>query len=121
MALLTLKFVTDVRDNHYEVIEFHGELDQSTLLDTEKQMNDFLEKFDRPRLIFDLANLRYTNSDGIAFMVAIHAKLAKRGSKLLLARVQPNVADIMGVIGLGKLIPTFKTIEEAIAFVKKSF
>lgn len=120
MALLTLKFVTDVRDNHYEVVEFHGELDQSTLLDTEKQMNDFLEKFDRPCLIFDFSNLKYTNSEGIAFMVTVHAKLVKKGNKLLLTRVQSNVADILEVIGIGKLIPTFHTIEEAIAYVKKT-
>lgn len=121
MALLTLKFVTDVRDLDYEVVEFYGELDQSTLPNTEKQMSDLLDRLAETTrvIIFDFGNLTYTNSEGIAFIVSTHARLTKKGMKLFLAHVQPNVADVFEVIGLGKLIPTFHTVPDAVAFMKK--
>ncbi len=118
MALLTLKFVTDVRDEHYEVVEFHGELDQSTLLNTEKQMGEFLEPFKRPVLIFDLGDLKFINSEGIGFLVSIHAKLRKKGQNLFLCGFKKNVADVLGVIGLPSLIPVFPSVTAAIEHMK---
>lgn len=120
MALLTLKFVTDVRDLDYEVIEFHGELDQSNLAPTESQIIDLLKNFSRKYLIFDLSDLTFINSEGIGFMVSISTKLARKNQKLLLSGIRANVADIMNLIGLPKLIPVFPTISDVIRFMKTS-
>lgn len=119
MALLTLKFVTNVRDDQYEVVEFHGELDQSTLSSTEKQMGEFLEPFKRSVLIFDLSDLKFINSEGIGFLVAIHAKLRKKGQDLFLCGFKKNVADVMNVIGLPSLIPVFQSVPAAIERMKQ--
>lgn len=119
MALLTLKFVTDVRDEHYEVVEFQGELDQSTLGNTEKQVGEFLENFKRPALLFDLNNLHFINSEGIGFLVAIHTKLRKKGQDLFLCGLKKNVADVMNIIGLPGLIPTFPNVGAALEHFKQ--
>lgn len=118
MALLTLKFVTDVRDMDYEVVEFHGELDQSNLIQTEKQIGDLLKDFTRKFMVFDLSDLGFINSEGIGFMVSISTKLARKESKLLLTGVRANVADIFNLIGLPKLIPVVPTIADAIRLMK---
>lgn len=120
MALLTLKFVTDVRDLDYEVVEFHGELDQSTLQTAEKQIVDLMVNFERSTLVFDMADLAFINSEGIGFVVNIHAKLAKKQQKLVLCGLKGNVADVFDVVGMSKLIPVYKTISEAIEQIKKS-
>lgn len=114
MALLTLKFAADVRNPSYAVVEFHGELDQSTRLAAETQMNEFLVSFKRPHLIFDLAELKYVNSEGIGFMMKTHASLVKNGQHLSLAGLQPNVADVFNVIGVPKIIPVFPNAKAAI-------
>lgn len=120
MALLTLKFVTDVRDSDYEVVEFHGELDQSNLGDTERQIADLLGHFDREYLILDLAYLRFLNSEGIGFIVATHMKLTKKKQKLLICNAKQNVMDIFQLIGLPKLIPVLPNMAETISFIKKN-
>ena len=86
MALLTLKFVTDIRDMDYEVIEFHGELDQSNLTLTETQVADLLKSFSRKFLVFDLADLSFINSEGVGFIVSISTKLARKNQKILSRR-----------------------------------
>ena len=120
MAFLSLKFVTDVRDTDYEVVEFHGELDKSTQEATEKQILDLLATYKRRWLIFDLSDLTFINSEGIGFLVALHTKLTKKEQQLLLSGVSSHVADIFDVIGLGRIIPTFPTLLEAIHHIKKT-
>lgn len=119
MGLLTIKFTTDVRDQDYEVVEFHGELDQSTIPNTEKQMEEFLSSFKRPYLIFDFSNLKYTNSEGMGFMMTIHIKLSKQEQKLLIVSPRGNVLDILNAIGFPKMIPVLENMQKALEFIKK--
>lgn len=119
MALLTLKFVTDVRDQDYEVVEFHGELDKSTVESTEQQLAELLAHFTRKYIIFDLSDLSFINSEGIGFIVSTFTKLAKKNCKLLLSGAKQNVADIFELVGLPKLLSVFTTVGEAIQFMKK--
>lgn len=120
MGLLTLKLVTDVRDLDYEVVEFHGELDKSTIPTTEQQMYDLIGSFQRHFLVLDLGDLTFINSEGIGFIVSIHMKLVKKNQVLLMAGMKPNVADVLELIGLPKLIPTFATVADAIQHIKKT-
>ena len=118
MALLTLKFLTDIKDSQYAIVEFHGELDVSTLPQAEKQIAELLGTFSRPHLIFDWQNLKYINSDGIGYVVTVHAKLSKKNMALSIARPQPQVFDICNAIGLPEIIRMFKTLPEAISKTK---
>ena len=120
MALLTLKFVTDVRDPDYEVVEFHGELDQSNLAATEKQMRGALKTFDRPHLVCDLSDLHFVHSEGIGFFASMHAKLAKRGQHLALCGLKGNIADVFSAVGMDKLIPMFPSVSDAVHSIKKT-
>ena len=120
MALLSLKFVTDVRDTDYEVVEFHGELDKSTQESAEKQILELLGTYTRRWLILDLSDLKYINSEGIGFLVSLHTKLTKKEQQLLLCSVASNVSDIFEVIGLGRIIQTFPSVAEAIHYIKKT-
>lgn len=120
MALLTLKFVTDIRDLDYEVVEFHGELDQSNLEATEAQIADLLKDFKRHYLLFDLSDMAFINSEGVGFIASTHTKLVKKNQKLLICSVKPNVAEVFELIGLSKLLPVFATVGEAIAYIKKT-
>ena len=45
MPLLTLKFVTDISDLDYQVVEFTGELDAASVRDAEKKIFDMLPNF----------------------------------------------------------------------------
>lgn len=119
MALLTLKLVTDLKNPHYEIVEFHGELDPSSLPGLEKELAPILESYDRQALIFDLSQLKFTNSEGIGFLVTSHMKLAKRKHQLFIAAPRPNVRDVLELVGIPRLIPVYDTLADAIGAVSE--
>ncbi|MBI4994210.1 STAS domain-containing protein [Candidatus Peregrinibacteria bacterium] len=120
MSLLTIKFITDISDLDYQVIEFSGELDSASLRDAEKKIFEFLPHFKHRFLFFDFTNLKFINSEGIGFTATVMEKLAKTGKKLILFGAKSHVADVFNAIGLGKMMPVFHSIREAINFIKKS-
>lgn len=120
MPLLTLKFVTDISDLDYQVVEFSGELDAGSLRDAEKKTLDFLANFKHRFLLFDLTHLKFINSEGVGFMASIHAKLTHTGKQLILFGVRDHVADTFQALGFEKIIPIFRSMREAINFIKKS-
>ncbi|MBI5413141.1 STAS domain-containing protein [Candidatus Peregrinibacteria bacterium] len=119
MAMLTLKFVTDVRDMEYEIVKFHGELDQSTLKTAETQIDQLVETTKSQYLIFDLSDMKFTNSEGVGFIISTHVKLVKRKRQLYIAAPKSNVQEVFDLIGLPKIISVFSSINEAISFIKK--
>lgn len=120
MSQLSTKFVTDANDMDYGVVEFHGDLDQSTIDSLEPKMADLLKSFNRRYLVFDLADLGYANSEGIGLIVSTHMKLTKRHRQLLLSSPQKNVLDVFNVIGLAKLLPIFPSVADAVSYMKKT-
>lgn len=119
MADLNLKFITDVNDNEYEVVEFHGEMDKSTLAVAEKQLLDLAGKFNRQYLIFDLTALSYINSEGIGLFISINTQLSEKGKKLFICGIGKEVSEVFEQIGILKIIPAFAHIADAISFIKK--
>lgn len=113
MALLNIKFITDISNTSYAIAEFHGEIDQSTMADAEDKIFKIVENFGGKCLFFDLTDLKFINSEGVGFIVAVHAKLAKKEKTLALFGPQTHVAEIFEAVGFGKMIPIFKTIKEA--------
>lgn len=120
MKPLTLKFIKDIKDADYEVVEFNGDLDQSTEEQAEPQLLEDVKSFKGKYLVYDLAGLNYINSEGIALMMSMHMKLAVVGKRLLLCSVQPNVMDVLNLIGLPGLIPFFANMGEVISYIKKN-
>jgi anti-anti-sigma factor len=119
MALLKLKFVTDLKNMDYEVVEFHGELDKSTLPNAENQISKLVEAFDGKTFICDFSGLNFINSEGVGFLVSMHSKLCKKNRAFVLADAKPNILDILNVVGLPKIIPVFDSLSLAIESVNK--
>lgn len=119
MGFLNLKFVKDISNIDYDTVEFHGELDQSTLDAVEQRFDAFLPDFKRQFLILDMTDLKFINSEGIGFLVSMHTKLVKKGKNLLIFGAKHNVTDVFGLVGLPQIIPIFVSMNEAIKFIKK--
>lgn len=120
MALITLKFITDINNLDYQVIEFSGELDTASLRDVEKTIFDFIPTFKHRFLLFDFTNLKFINSEGVGFMASVYAKLMHTGKQLILFGLKDHVADTFQALGFEKMMPVCHSIREAINFIKKS-
>lgn len=115
---LNLKFITDVQDLDYAVVEFKGEIDRATIHSAENQIEKFLANFKRRAVVFDLKELHFINSDGIGFFVSTQLKLAKKGQELILCGVIEHVADIIELVGLAKMLPVFSNMQDVIKHIK---
>lgn len=120
MALITLKFITDINDLDYQVIEFSGELDSASLRDVEKKIFEFLPSFKHKFLLFDFTDLKFINSEGVGFVAVAQEKLKQLGKQLILFGSSRHVADVFDAVGFEKILPMFHSIREAINFIKKS-
>lgn len=90
-----------------------GEIDLST-------EDHFLEALSGPfaearHTIVDLGAVRYIDSTGFHALIDAHRRSARRGLRLTLAAPAQDVARIMDVLGLTRLIPCFPTVEAALA------
>lgn len=119
MTEFKLHIASDVIDKEYTVVEFIGELDQATRTTGEEQILEIVKSTNYPYLIFDFKKLKFINSDGIGFLVAVQAKLSKKNCTLLIAAPQAHVLDVSQAIGLPSIIPHFATVNEAILYIKK--
>lgn len=68
-------------------------------------------------LVLDLAEIRYINSAGLAYLVNFSDQLASRGGRLELAGAQPKVKLIFEMMGLTEFFTLYKTVESALAAV----
>lgn len=119
MAQLKLRFITDIKDDDYEVVEFDGELDKSTLSEAETQLIKLVDSLKRKYLIMDFRRLKYINSEGIGLLMSLHTKLIKNNKRIFMCGANQNVLSVLDLVGLSKLIPSFAHVADVIKFLKK--
>ncbi|PIZ71754.1 hypothetical protein COY07_04350 [Candidatus Peregrinibacteria bacterium CG_4_10_14_0_2_um_filter_43_11] len=100
-------------DPAVKVVTLTGEMDEISLETLKNQMDPVLNDSAIKAVIFDLQNLSFINSKGIGYLVAVHTHLAKDHRKLLLARAQEAVMDVISLVGLTSIIPHFESPEKA--------
>lgn len=101
----------------YTVIALTGQIDESNLADFEKVVTPVIETT-KEFLIFDLAELEFINSKVIGFLAATHAKLAELNKKMIFIKANQQILDIIELVGLTQIVPTFELEEEAIEAIK---
>ena len=119
MAFLKINVVPEIKEPDCQVVEFDGEIDKSTIEYVISELTSAVQECTHHAMLFDLSGLTFINSEGIGLLTALDMKLVKKEKVLLLASPKPNVADVMKLIGLHKLIPTFSDIPEALSYLKK--
>jgi anti-anti-sigma factor len=101
----------------YTVITLVGQIDESNLADFEKVVNPTIE-ISQEFLIFDLEQLEFINSKVIGFLAATHSRLADLNKKMLFIKANQQILDIIELVGLTQIVPTFELEEEALAAIK---
>ena len=68
-----------------------------------------------PKLLLNLADLTQLDSSGISAIVGTFVTLQRRGASLKLLRPRDQVRDVLHVVRLLEVIPTFEDEAEALA------
>jgi anti-anti-sigma factor len=94
------------------VLAVRGELDISTAPELAVVAEQRIAEGDRS-LVFDLSELSFCDSAGLATFVRIHRRLREEGGRFALAAPMPAVRRILDVTGLRDVFGTYSTVEEA--------
>lgn len=74
----------------------------------------------RTKVVVNLNDSPWANSQGIGMLIGAHTSFASAGGELVLARVSDRVNDILTVTRLLLVFKTFETEDEALAHLSSS-
>lgn len=101
-------------DKQVFVIQFKGELDESNIDNTAKEVYKLLEEAAAAMpIIFDFSELGYMNSKSIGYLSDWYTRLGEKGSTLIVANAPENILDILQTVGLDNFIHLLPTMAEA--------
>ena len=111
-----LKITIQDKQDNYQVIEFEGEFDKAGHSNIKEELVAVVKKFDGKALIFNFSRLKFINSEGIGYLMEIHAHLVKLDKRLVIVGLNPNVKDVFNAIGIHEIIPIYSNLD---AFLNK--
>ena len=95
-----------------------GKLDTTTAPEFEKQLQEILSQ-PVGFLLIDLGNLSYISSAGIRSILFAHQEMAKRKGEVLLTNLQPQIHQVMDIVGVLPSLTVLGTEKEADEYLSK--
>ncbi len=83
-----------------------------------EELYDFVQSRDQPLIVVDLSAVDYLSSSGVAILVGLKRRVDLQGGKLVLARVQPLVFDLLSVMRLNQYFTFAETVEQALELLR---
>ncbi|HUL15955.1 MAG TPA: STAS domain-containing protein [Terriglobales bacterium] len=90
-------------------------LDGKLSLETVNRFLKMMRLEPAPQLVLEMAGVTYLDSAGVGALVQLFVHRSSQQKKLNLAELAPQGKAVLEVAGLLKLIPSFLSVEEAIA------
>lgn len=111
-----LSFEANILDDDILLVVLVGSLDSVTTTDFNSRIKQHLDG-DMTKVIIDCRRLGYISSIGIGSLMALQARLAKKGGQVKLAAVDGMVATVLQMVRLDRLLDFYGDTE----FARKSF
>lgn len=110
----TLIEVNRKDENWVIIFEFSGELDETNADKTFASINNSIWDFSWKKIIFNLWKLKYLNSKSIWYIADIFSNIEENNSKMAISNCDEWVKDVLELVWITTIIPTFDTLAEAI-------
>jgi len=96
------------------VLDLTGRFDAAAKQDVQHAIDEAMDT-GTSHLILNLAGVPLVDSAALGLLAVNHNKFKEKGGKLSLVNPQPEVRLILDMVAMPKLIPSFNSIEEALA------
>lgn len=96
-----------------EILRFHGDLDALEMIKLKKRLTGLLNK-NHKKLALDLARTRRVELAGLGILVDRLIKIRAQKGDIKLFNIRPEVAETFRMIGVGDLMQSFRSEEEAV-------
>lgn len=100
------------------IIKLSGELDHHHADDIRESLDMQLEDSSIRHLIFDLRNLHFMDSSGIGVFIGRYKTINKRGGQVCITHISSQLARIMDVSGLYRILKVYDTVENAVKDIR---
>jgi anti-anti-sigma factor len=112
----------NVADKRYAdaiVLQVGGRLDQETCEDFRPKLTGYVERAVREKsgLILDFNGLEYVSSAGLRCLLVASRQMKAAKGRILVADMQPMVAEIFAISHFDLLFEVMPTVREALAAV----
>lgn len=104
--------VTDLRTD-IAVLHLRGELDAETTAHLHAALASLLER-PVPRIVVDLAGLRFCDSTGLSAFIVSNQITTDRGGWLSLACASPFLQQLMRTVGLTRYFTLYADVDAAV-------
>jgi len=112
----------NVADKRYAdaiVLQVSGRLDQETCEDFRPQLTEYVDRAVREKsgLVLDFNGLEYVSSAGLRCLLVASRQMKAAKGRILVADMQPMVAEIFAISHFDLLFEVVPTVREALAAV----
>lgn len=83
-----------------------GDLDATASSEFQEQLG-ICGAEEQKKVFVDCTSLRYIGSDGLGVLATLHSHICRKGGVLKLFALQPQIAEILGVMQLDKLFAIY--------------
>jgi len=111
-STLSVSLDTASSGENFEVIKFVGEFDKAGHTDVKEELEKMIKAFDKSFLVFDFSALKFINSEGIGYLMEVHAHLMKSDKKLVIVGVNDHVSDVFETIGVQEIIALYPSLSD---------
>lgn len=110
----TLVKIDKTEERGIIIFEFSGELDETNADKTFKDIYDQIGDFKDKKIIFKMSWLKYLNSKSIGYTADVYWNIEDNNWKMAISNCTDAVKDILDLVWITQIIPTFDSVEEAI-------
>jgi anti-sigma B factor antagonist len=107
-----LSIEAQLLDREILVVVLGGSLNGTTSAQFNQAIQDHLDQ-SRTRIVIDCRNVDYISSVGLGSLVALQARLRKKGGEVKLAAIYGVAADAIRIVGLDRLLHIYGDLESA--------
>jgi anti-anti-sigma factor len=94
-------------------ITFNGQLDETNVDNEAKKVYQVINEMMPPYLILDFSGLEYMNSKSIGYVTDWYTQAAGKQGAIAIVNPQPNILDILKVVGITQIMQVYPTLQEA--------
>ncbi|MDZ4686107.1 MAG: STAS domain-containing protein [Planctomycetaceae bacterium] len=109
---MRVPFQAEVIDGDILTVLLRGDLDSTSAPEFDRIVQEHLDK-GRTKIIVDCRNLGYISSLGLGSLVALQARLRRKGGEVKLASVLGPVMEVMKAVRMDKMLEIYGDLEFA--------
>jgi stage II sporulation protein AA (anti-sigma F factor antagonist) len=100
------------------IVSMNGELDHHHAEKIRDSLDKQLEDNSIRYLILDLKNLHFMDSSGIGVFIGRYKTITKRGGRVCITNINPQLDRILEVSGLRRILKEYDTVKHAVDSIR---